>query len=196
MIIVMPTLARPQRRCDHRLWSLVQRTGDVAAATDLGVPRSMARGWLGETQTVVVCLDVTELTEYLYCLTKTRAEKCRMSAEIARLRGTPARMEEMLRGVPREMLILKPVDKWSVQEHAGHMLDLESLWMSRVDDFVKDRDTLTVADLSNRQTAEANHNARNLSAILIEGRAARRRLVDHVGKLPPGLFARVCCIRV
>ena len=32
-------------------------------ATDLGVPRSTARGWLAETPTVVVCLDVTEFTE-------------------------------------------------------------------------------------------------------------------------------------
>ena len=32
-------------------------------ATDLGVPRSTARGWLGETPTVVVYVDVTELTE-------------------------------------------------------------------------------------------------------------------------------------
>jgi hypothetical protein len=35
----------------------------VTVATDLGVPRSTARGWLAETPTVVVCLDVTELTE-------------------------------------------------------------------------------------------------------------------------------------
>jgi putative transposase len=63
MIISMPTIARSQQRYDHRLRSLVQRTGDVTLATDLGVPRSTARGWLGETATVVVCLDVTELTE-------------------------------------------------------------------------------------------------------------------------------------
>ena len=63
MIVSMSTLARSQRRYDHRLRNLVQRTGDVTVATDLGVPRSTARGWLGETATVVVCLDVTELTE-------------------------------------------------------------------------------------------------------------------------------------
>jgi hypothetical protein len=34
---------------------LVQRTGDVTVATDLGVPRSTARGWLGAAPTVVVC---------------------------------------------------------------------------------------------------------------------------------------------
>src|SRR5437870_11614156 len=38
----MPTTARPQQRYDHRLRNLVQRTGDVTIATDLGVPRSTA----------------------------------------------------------------------------------------------------------------------------------------------------------
>src|SRR5438128_8873304 len=62
MIISMPNTARPQQRYDHRLRNLVQRTGDVTVATDRGVPRSTARGWLGAT-TVVVCLDVADLTE-------------------------------------------------------------------------------------------------------------------------------------
>ena len=73
----------------------------------------------------------------------------------ARLRGTPARLEEILRGVPQDVLLDKPADKWSPQEHAGHLLDLESLWMARVDDFLAGGDTLTVADLSNRKTHEA-----------------------------------------
>jgi putative transposase len=63
MIVPMPTTARPQRRYDHRLRHLVRRTGDVTVATDLGIPRSTARGWLGAAPTVVVCLDVADLTE-------------------------------------------------------------------------------------------------------------------------------------
>jgi hypothetical protein len=58
----MPTTVRSQQRYDHRLRNLVQRTGDVTVATDLGVPRSTARGWLGTAPTVVVCLDVADLT--------------------------------------------------------------------------------------------------------------------------------------
>lgn len=50
----------------------------------------------------------------------------------ARLRGTPARLEEVLRGRSRETLIAKPQEKWSAQEHAGHLLDLEPLWLARV----------------------------------------------------------------
>jgi putative transposase len=63
MIRSMPTSARPQQRYDHRLRNLVHRTGDVTVATNLGVPRSTARGWLGAAPTVVVCLDVADLTE-------------------------------------------------------------------------------------------------------------------------------------
>jgi hypothetical protein len=61
MITLMPTKARPPQR--YRLRHLVHRTGDVTVATDLGVPRSTARGWLGVAPTVVVCLDVADLRE-------------------------------------------------------------------------------------------------------------------------------------
>ena len=36
---------------------------DLTIATDLGVPRSTARGWLGAAPTVVVSLEVADLTE-------------------------------------------------------------------------------------------------------------------------------------
>jgi hypothetical protein len=44
----MTATGRPQLRYDHRLLDLVQRTGDVTIATDLGVRRSTARRWLGK----------------------------------------------------------------------------------------------------------------------------------------------------
>jgi hypothetical protein len=59
----MPTTVRPQQRYDHRLRNLVQRTGNVTVATDRGVPRSTARGWLGAAPAVVIGLDVADLTE-------------------------------------------------------------------------------------------------------------------------------------
>ena len=48
----------------------------------------------------------------------------------ARLRGTPARLEEVLRGRSHTILVEKAQLKWSVQENAGHLLDLEPLWLS------------------------------------------------------------------
>ncbi len=107
-----------------------------------------------------------------------------------RLRGTPARLEDILRGVPRDVLIGKPGDKWSAQEHAGHLLDLEPLWMARVHDFTETGDTLTIADLTNRKTHEANHNSRALTEILAAFRSARLSLVDRAANFPAALFAR------
>ena len=77
---------------------------------------------------------------------------------LARLRGAPARLEELVRTVPKEVLTRKPGDGWSAQEHAGHLLDLEPLWLARVDDYLAGVETLTAADLSNRKTHEARHN--------------------------------------
>jgi uncharacterized damage-inducible protein DinB len=107
-----------------------------------------------------------------------------------RLRGTPARIDELLRNVPLEVLVHRPEEKWSAQEHAGHLWDLEELWMARVEDFVRGGSELTVADLKNRKTHEANHNARALGEILVEFRAARLRLVDRVRGFQPDLFAQ------
>jgi uncharacterized damage-inducible protein DinB len=107
-----------------------------------------------------------------------------------RLRGTPARLEEMLHGSSPERLTRKPDNKWSAQEHAGHLLDLESLWLARVEDFLKGGDTLTAADLSNRKTDDANHNAHPLSDILRGFRKSRLRLVDRIAEFQSEIFAR------
>jgi uncharacterized damage-inducible protein DinB len=107
-----------------------------------------------------------------------------------RLRGAPTRLEELVRDCSREVLVRKQEDKWSAQEHAGHLLDVEALWMARVQDFTVDGSELTAADLSNRQTHEANHNARSIGEILGEFRKARLRLVDCVQEKDSALFGR------
>ena len=108
----------------------------------------------------------------------------------ARLRGTPARLEDVFRGRAHELLTGKTEEKWSAQEHAGHLLDLEPLWLARVGDYAAGTSELTAADLTNRQTHEANHNARRLESILTEFRAAREQLLRHVDELDGSLFAR------
>jgi uncharacterized damage-inducible protein DinB len=108
----------------------------------------------------------------------------------SRLRGGPARLEEIVRGADHDVLIWKPGEKWSAQEHAGHLPDLEPLWMARVDDYIKGASQLTVADLSNRTTSEAQHNRRAIDEILAEFRSARSRLVSRVEKIDSAIFAR------
>jgi uncharacterized damage-inducible protein DinB len=108
----------------------------------------------------------------------------------ARLRGTPARLEELLRGRSSETMTRKEREKWSAQEHAGHLVDLEPLWLARVEDYVVGSDQLTPTDLANRKTDEANHNARSLQQILAGFRAARETLLRRADVLDPALLAR------
>src|SRR5664279_1658750 len=108
----------------------------------------------------------------------------------ARLRGTPARLDEAIGGRSHEMLTGKTKEQWSVQEHAGHLLDLEPLWLARAGDYVAAHDRLTAADLTNRKTHDANHNVRPPGEILAEFRAARERLLNLVNDLDSSLFTR------
>ena len=107
-----------------------------------------------------------------------------------RLRGSPARLEELVRGLSPEQLVHQPEGKWSIQENAGHLLDLEPLWFARVDDFLAGRPELTPADLANRKTHEAQHNQRRIEDLLGGFRRARIALVDRLESLRAGDFAR------
>jgi uncharacterized damage-inducible protein DinB len=102
---------------------------------------------------------------------------------VERLRGVPARLEDLTRDVPTLILTRRDGDKWSVQEHAGHLLDLEPLGMHRLDDYEAGRETLYAADLKNRRTHEADHNADAIANILTRFRTERmefvRRLDDY-----------------
>jgi uncharacterized damage-inducible protein DinB len=107
-----------------------------------------------------------------------------------RLRGTPARLEEAVGGVARDLLVKKPGEKWSAQEHAGHLLDLEPLWLARVEDYFTEKSMLTTADLSNQTTHDAQHNQRPIGEILAGFRSARSRLVSRVEQIDPAITAR------
>jgi len=107
----------------------------------------------------------------------------------ARLRGTPARLEEVIRGAALDQRVRKADGKWSAQEHAGHLVDIEPLWMARVGDYLTGAAVLTVADLTNRKTDEAQHNQRQIDDILAEFRSARARLLNRVEKMETATLA-------
>ena len=107
-----------------------------------------------------------------------------------RLRGAPARLEELVGASTRDALVWKPQEKWSAQEHAGHLLDVEPVLAQRVSDFLSGATELTPGDLSNRKTYEANHNANPVQTILSDFRVARLRLIEQVEAIEPALFSR------
>jgi uncharacterized damage-inducible protein DinB len=108
-----------------------------------------------------------------------------------RLRGTPARLEELTRHLNVDTLTTRHDGKWSIQENAGHLLDLETLWAARLSDFITRNERLSPADLTNRGTHEASHNSRMLASILEAFRDARMRFVDRLDAQDPAFFHRV-----
>ncbi len=110
---------------------------------------------------------------------------------IERLRGTPARLEDRVRAVEPQQLTQRDGDRWSIQENAGHLLDLESLVAQRLDEYLAGAATLHAADMSNRKTYAADHNQTSITGILREFRDERTRLVDRLDNLPAETFARV-----
>jgi hypothetical protein len=109
---------------------------------------------------------------------------------IERLRGTPARMEDRLISLPSEILTQRDGDNWSIQEHAGHLLDLGLLDLARLDDYAAGKESLRPADLSNRRTYEANHNADSIENILRAFRAERSEFVRRLEGVEEALVER------
>ena len=109
---------------------------------------------------------------------------------LERLRRTPARLADAVRGLPPEVLTRRIEGKWSIQENAGHLFDLESLWETRLEDYEKGAAELHPADLENRATHEAAHNDRSISDILAEFSDIRLRLVERIARMTPAELAR------
>lgn len=102
---------------------------------------------------------------------------------VERLRGTPLRLAEKVAGHSREILTARPQGAWSLQEHAGHLVDLESLWAGRLDDFLAGAAELRPADLTNQATYEADHNAASIERIVGHFGSLRVALVDRLDGL-------------
>jgi uncharacterized damage-inducible protein DinB len=102
---------------------------------------------------------------------------------LERVRGTPIRLEERVRGLEPEVLINRIGDKWSIQEHVGHLLDLEELWSGRLTELIAGDDKLRAADLENRKTHEADHNDNSIEKLLAGFRATRMGIVERLEAL-------------
>ena len=104
---------------------------------------------------------------------------------LERLRGTPLRLEGLVRSVPEDTLEASLDGSWSVKENVGHLSDLEPLWYGRLEDLFSGIAELRPADLTNRKTQEARHNDRPLDELMARFRAARGRLVEQLTRAAP-----------
>jgi uncharacterized damage-inducible protein DinB len=99
---------------------------------------------------------------------------------LERLRGTPARIEDRLDGIPSARLVAKTGAAWSIQETVGHLVLVEELWIGRVEDLLTATPVLRAAAYDAGQVPAARFNERSIAGILQAFREARSR---HVGAL-------------
>jgi hypothetical protein len=109
---------------------------------------------------------------------------------LERVRGTPARLEEMVRSFPPEILTQRIGERWSVQEEVGHLYDLDELHEGRLDDYASGKETLRAADMTNRKTYEAEHNQCSIEELLARFRAARMHFVEQLEAMDAEEVAR------
>jgi len=102
---------------------------------------------------------------------------------IERLEGTMLRLRHKIVHIPRDLLTVKPDEKWSIQQHIGHLLDLEPLWEGRLEDILANKQNLRPADLENKNTDAANHNDRSIEVLLDEFSNIRSSIVSQLNSL-------------
>lgn len=109
---------------------------------------------------------------------------------VERVRGGPARLEDMLRNIPTTTLTHREGNVWSMQEEAGHLLDIEPLMSERLDQLVSSAQVLKAWDGTNEATWYAQHNAKLLADILLAFRQSRQSLVRRLDALPDEMVER------
>jgi len=109
---------------------------------------------------------------------------------LERLYGTPVRLMHIASSLTEAQLKKKTDGAWSVQEHVGHLLDLESLHDGRIDDFLEGKPVLRAADMNNAKTNEADHNSSDIKDLLKRFRDERNHFVKRLENIPEEFLLR------
>ena len=94
-----------------------------------------------------------------------------------RIQDTSLRLAHHVQSISEANLAKKQGIQWSIKEHVGHLVDLESLWRNRFEQFNDRVPELVHADLSNQKTEEADHNAQSIEKLLEDFRQERAKLI-------------------
>ncbi len=102
---------------------------------------------------------------------------------LERLMGTSILIDHKISTIPEELLRVKHFGKWSILENIGHLIDLEPIWLGRLQDIIIGEEVMRPVDLKNNKTNLANHNSRNTKDLVQEFSDIRSVLVSNLEKL-------------
>lgn len=106
------------------------------------------------------------------------------------LRQTPAKLDALTKNLPREILICRDGDSWSIQENAGHFLAGEALFLGRLDDYEANAPVLRPARFEDNPTDKANFNEKDIRWILDEFRTQRGIYIHRLEAMPQEAFEK------
>jgi len=110
---------------------------------------------------------------------------------IERFSGTPARLTEKITSADAKLDNRPASDKWSILEHAGHLIKVEQLWRVRFKEFAEGLKELTAAEMSGKSTWEANFNETSPEIILSEFKKSRAELTAFLASAPSDYFLKI-----
>jgi len=107
----------------------------------------------------------------------------RIAVLLSRLRGTTVRIQSAVRGLTPATLTKRQGEGWSIQEHVGHLFELDQLHLQRIDELASGKPDLTAADMSNRATWDANFNQQTFAAVMQAFVTRRAELLKKLSAL-------------
>lgn len=96
---------------------------------------------------------------------------------LERLSLTPIRLKERVRNISEAKLIASD-GKWSIKQNIGHLIDLEPIWLGRVQDILSGTHQMRGIDLTNRKTHEADHNYLSTDDLIANFTVERTKLIE------------------
>ena len=101
-------------------------------------------------------------------------------AILERLKGTSIILEHKISTIPEKHFRINHKDEWSILENIGHLIDLEPIWLGRMQDIIIGDEIMRPVDLENNKTNLANHNSREAKELVHEFAKIRRVLTNNL----------------
>ena len=109
----------------------------------------------------------------------------------SRLRGAAGRITAATRGLTPTALAARQGENWSIQEHVGHLFEIDALHLKRLDELARGANELSAADMDNRATWHAKFNEQPFAEVLQSALARRSELLQRLSALDAAALSRV-----
>lgn len=108
----------------------------------------------------------------------------------SRVRGATSRIRAAVRGLTPAQLTARQGDRWSIQEHVGHLFELDWLHLRRIEELCQGKEHLTAADMDNKATWDADYNARSFDEVFDSFAGRRNQLLRQLDELDHEALAK------